>query len=68
MTFTEALSAVFNDQRGMAMKATSDQVLLPDADPEDACGFVRTDDNGHGFFWCVCADECRCDHCKEKTR
>lgn len=52
------------------MKASPEQILVEGADPNDACGFVRTDgidgDPSRGFFWCVCADECRCEHCKER--
>lgn len=39
------------------------QILFPDADPNDACGWVRTDSEGRGFFWCVCAEGCVCEHC-----
>lgn len=46
------------------MRTKPDQVLIPEADPEDACGFVKTDGEAGGFFWCVCVDECQCEHCK----
>lgn len=33
---------------------------------EGDCGFVRTDGEAGGFFWCVCAENCNCEHCAVK--